>query len=304
MIPTCFAEPNPYLQNDALAVVRYSSEELSTYQTPIPSSIDWSEALWLECRDLNTTELVPVQGLAAPAADAYIYLRSNFEIGDWRLSRGVMNHTSWRPNVHSPTLTRTIDGLHSSNASFSASSSAVYALNDRGSVFVNSAAYDPATELVVQSTGLQTIDLLIHNFDDGNHPFHLHGYKFFVMAQGHGAPPHADRFGQLTRANLAPLYDNLDTRNPLRRDTASVEAFGWTLIRFVADNPGAWAFHCHVSWHTEAGLLMQFVTRADMLDGVRLPDEHTALCEAPAAELEKGGAPRDEDFIEEAKNGR
>jgi FtsP/CotA-like multicopper oxidase with cupredoxin domain len=91
---------------------------------------------------------------------------------------------------------------------------------------------------------------LIQSFDDGNHPFHLHGYKFFVLAQGHGYAP-------------ADLQDTVDLSNPLRRDTASVEAFGWLLIRFVADNPGVWAFHCHLGWHNEAGLGMVFATRVD-----------------------------------------
>ena len=304
MIPTCFAEPNPYLQNDALAVIRYSSIQKLTEQTAEqPKSEDWSEALWLECRDLNTTELVPVEAVAAPEADAYVYLRSNFEIGDWRLSRGVMNSTSYRPNVHSPTLMRAMDGFQDSNQSFTTAGTNFYSNNDRGSVFVNEAAFDKNKELVVQSTGVQTIDLLIHNFDDGNHPFHLHGYKFFVLAQGHAAPPHTDPFGQLDRANVEPLYRSLDLSNPLRRDTASVEAFGWTLIRFVADNPGAWAFHCHVSWHTEAGLLMQFLTRTDLLQQSQLPEDLKALCAAPASELEKGCSPSDEVFVNEAKNG-
>ena len=304
MIPTCFAEPNPYLQNDALAVLAYtpSTKAVKTIdQLPTPSSIDWGEALWLECRDLNTTELVPVEIVAAPEADAYIYIRSNFEIGDWRLSRGVMNSTSWRPNVHSPTLTRAVDGFTTANESFTSPVN-TYSSNDRGSVFVNEAAFTKEHELIVQSSGVQTIDLMIHNFDDGNHPFHLHGYKFFVLAQGHEAPPHLDRFRGLDRENIQPLYDSLDFSNPLRRDTASVEAFGWTLIRFVADNPGAWAFHCHVSWHTEAGLLMQFLTRTDLLSQTAIPEKNLALCTAPASELEKGAAPKDAYYIEEAKN--
>jgi hypothetical protein len=43
------------------------------------------------------------------------------------------------------------------------------------------------------------------------------------------------------------------------------EGFGYTLIRFVADNPGAWAFHCHITWHMEAGLLMTFLSGANKL---------------------------------------
>jgi iron transport multicopper oxidase len=32
---------------------------------------------------------------------------------------------------------------------------------------------------------------------------------------------------------------------PMRRDTWKLAAGGYTVIRFVADNPGVWFFHCH-----------------------------------------------------------
>jgi FtsP/CotA-like multicopper oxidase with cupredoxin domain len=36
--------------------------------------------------------------------------------------------------------------------------------------------------------------------------------------------------------------------NPMRRDTVDVPGGGSVNIRFVADNPGAWVFHCHIQW--------------------------------------------------------
>ena len=139
--------------------------------------------------------------------------------------------------------------------------------------------FDEKHTFVYQTTGIRTIDILIQNFDDGNHPFHLHGYKFFVLASGHGYPP-------------TDLYDTFDITNPLRRDTASVEAFGWTLIRFVADNPGVWPFHCHLGWHNEAGLLMQFVTKADEIAKWTLPQDVKDLCAVQG--IERGAGPEDE----------
>jgi FtsP/CotA-like multicopper oxidase with cupredoxin domain len=106
--------------------------------------------------------------------------------------------------------------------------------------FVNDAAFDISKELVVQVLGIQTIDILVSNFDDGNHPLHLHGYKYWVLAQGQGYPPLTRVGADINLETLAPLYKALNLTNPLRRDTASVEAFGWILFRFVADNPGAW----------------------------------------------------------------
>ena len=152
---------------------------------------------------------------------------------------------------------------------------------------------------MIQTTGTQTIDLLISNFDDGNHPLHLHGHKYFVLAEGDGYPPLTYPGADITYENLAPLYQRLNLSDPLRRDTASVQAYGWILIRFIASNPGAWAFHCHVSWHAEAGLLMQFLVRSEELAKVKVSDASSALC--LAADLEKGKGPDDAVYEDLAK---
>jgi len=70
------------------------------------------------------------------------------------------------------------------------------------------------------------------------------------------------------------------TANALRRDTLTVRSYDWALIRFVADNPGLWALHCHMAWHMEAGLLMQFMSRADVMRTMDVPSEVKGLCAA------------------------
>ncbi|GLJ51148.1 hypothetical protein SUGI_1088710 [Cryptomeria japonica] len=42
--------------------------------------------------------------------------------------------------------------------------------------------------------------------------------------------------------------------NPPLRNTVAVFPYGWTAIRFKADNPGVWAFHCHVEAHFFMGM--------------------------------------------------
>jgi hypothetical protein len=108
---------------------------------------------------------------------------------------------------------------------------------------------------------------------------HLHGHKFWVLAQGHG---------------YFPGYDNanIDFSNPLKRDTATFEGYGWMLLRFVTDNPGMWAFHCHLAWHSEAGLLMQILSQPEAIANWELPNANKQLCEAEG--LERGAAPKDE----------
>lgn len=231
MVTTCFTDPPANLQTEVRAVVRYARESENP-SDDMPTSKDWADMPEIDCKDMNITELRPVEANQAPQkTDAFFYLRSNFEIGAYRLSRGFFNESSWRPNIRSPTLLRSIDGMAMQNRSFSH-------VGDHATAFVNNAAFDINNELVIQTSGVQTIDVLISNFDDGNHPLHLHGYKYFVLAEGDGYPPLVYPGADINPETLAPLYESLDLSNPLRRDTASVQAFGWILIRFIADNPG------------------------------------------------------------------
>lgn len=290
MITQCFAERPEHLVANLNALFRYDRHNIRL-EFP-PGSKDWGETLSLECRDMNTTELVPVEVVAAPAKeDAFYYLHTSFSIGTHRLSRGMFNTSSFRPDVHSPSLLRAVDGLKQGNASFQ---SAAVSSPGSGLSFVNDAAFDTSRELVIQTTVNQTIDILFVNQDDGNHPLHLHGHKYFILGQGKGYPARVDIQEGMTRENLAPFYKNLDLSNPLRRDTASVEAFGWLMIRVVTDNPGVWPLHCHVSWHTEAGLLMQLLTSTDELATMEIPEANRALCTAEG--LDKGTSPKDEDY--------
>lgn len=78
------------------------------------------------------------------------------------------------------------------------------------------------------------------------HPIHLHGHDFSLLAQGSGA-----------------FNVSLITSNPPRRDTAMLPAAGWMLIAFETNNPGAWLMHCHIGWHVNEGLALQFIERYD-----------------------------------------
>ena len=293
MVTTCFAEPNPDMKGEARAIINYTPNKVEHPPSiPEPTSKDWSEVVELECRDMNTTELLPIEQIPPPpVADMTFYLRTTFEIGAWRLSRGFFNQTSWRASASSPSLLRAIAGLSSSNTSFlsagpSSTSSTSSSDDDRlpnPSAFANTAAFDASRELVLQTSGIQTVDLVVSNFDDGAHPLHLHGHKFWVLAQGSSGYPDEH------------LYERLHLANPLRRDTVTMEAFGWVLVRVVLDNPGIWALHCHVTWHAEAGLMMQVLARADEVAKFEVPGEVKGLCERQG--LEKGMGPRDEVFM-------
>ncbi|KAF2089562.1 multicopper oxidase [Saccharata proteae CBS 121410] len=79
------------------------------------------------------------------------------------------------------------------------------------------------------------------------HPMHLHGHDFYILGKGTGT------FDKTS----SPA--TLNWNNPTRRDVSLLPAGGWLAIAFPTDNPGAWLFHCHISWHISEGLGVQFL---------------------------------------------
>ncbi|KAI3808436.1 hypothetical protein L1987_24387 [Smallanthus sonchifolius] len=99
-------------------------------------------------------------------------------------------------------------------------------------------AFNSTVELVIQDTNLLSVE---------SHPFHLHGYNFFVVGTG---------VGNFNPAKDPSKYNLVD---PPERNTVGVPTGGWAAIRFRADNPGVWFFHCHLELHTGWGLKTAFV---------------------------------------------
>ena len=69
---------------------------------------------------------------------------------------------------------------------------------------------------------------------------HIHGHKFQIVSRGE------DYTSDDTTLN-PPLKEG--QANPLRRDTIQLLSMQTATLRLVADNPGAWLFHCHIDWH-------------------------------------------------------
>jgi len=69
---------------------------------------------------------------------------------------------------------------------------------------------------------------------DLHHPFHLHGYDFYVMA--------VDQFrnGDSPESMSDKLFNSNFKRQslPARKDTIAVPSGGYAAVRFKADNPG------------------------------------------------------------------
>lgn len=67
---------------------------------------------------------------------------------------------------------------------------------------------------------------------------------------------------------------------PAKRDTISVNANSYAVIRFKADNPGVWLFHCHIEWHVIMGLSATIIEAPQELKGLPIPSDHLAVCQA------------------------
>ncbi|XP_068969054.1 uncharacterized protein [Bombus flavifrons] len=87
------------------------------------------------------------------------------------------------------------------------------------------------------------------------HPFHLHGYEFRVFSMGD--------FGgrNISRSDIEGVIDqhtqrlkNGEYSNPPGKDTIKLINGGYAIIRFKANNPGWWLFHCHFTWHHITGM--------------------------------------------------
>nr|AHZ58332.1 laccase [Auricularia auricula-judae] len=107
---------------------------------------------------------------------------------------------------------------------------------------VQAQLYGPTSFVLNQ---FDVVEIKVVNFDAGKHPFHLHGHKFQIVHK-------STDFTSDDPVLNPPLVEG--QANPVRRDTVQVPSMGSATLRFVADNPGAWLFHCHIEWHLEAGL--------------------------------------------------
>ncbi|AQK56947.1 Laccase-23 [Zea mays] len=124
---------------------------------------------------------------------------------------------------------------------------------------VYSLKYGAAVQLVLQGTNV---------FAAENHPIHLHGYDFYILAEG---------FGNFDAAADTASF-NMD--DPPMRNTVGVPVNGWAVIRFVADNPGVWLMHCHLDVHITWGLAMAFLVEDGVgeLQSLEAPPSDLPIC--------------------------
>lgn len=97
---------------------------------------------------------------------------------------------------------------------------------------INDEAYPNTKRIDVTEGDVVEITLSNNSHMAETHPFHLHGHKFEVVETN----------GQKLNKSLI-------------LDTVDVEPGNEVVIRFVANNPGVWAFHCHNLVHAGLGMM-------------------------------------------------
>jgi len=135
----------------------------------------------------------------------------------------------------------------------------------------------------------QTVELRINNLSPTAHVLHMHGMRFEVInyapfsqtwcSNAHfecfflpyklAKPIHCPGARESDAGTKFPYdaywgcpYDEAKDNstqildNPLQKDMISLWRRSWAVIRFTADNPGTWIFHCHMEQHIPTGQIM------------------------------------------------
>ena len=192
---------------------------------PDPAEID-------EFVDFDDFDIEPVDEMGVVDPDSSVTLGVVFDNLDDGVNYAFFNDWSYRaPNI--PTM---FTALSSDNYSMQ---STIYGGNINGFVLDHN----------------QMIQIVINNADAGKHPFHLHGHVFQLVYRSEEDAGEYD-----PTVDLGPFPNN-----PMRRDTVQVPPNGFALLRFRADNPGIWLFHCHIEWHIVSGLIATMVEAPDVM---------------------------------------
>jgi len=265
----CFQYTNPVLDLTTRAIVSYGEEErdlrrrlpLTTRGSPfdaldtLPTTRAWKvqdpEVPEEPCHDLQPGTLVPLERDPAPElrldrGDQRIMLYTTVVgLNRWdEVGISYMNHSTWRPfggphGSRPPLLQRIAHGPGLTPEEWAAAN-----------------VTDPEWELLASPHPSKpvAVEVVLNNYDDSPHPFHLHGHKFWVM-ETHEADTEFGGLGDWSDEGQSAHYQ-LD--RAMKRDTVTVPMHGHVVLRWVADNPGVWAFHCHMVVHFAAGMGMAF----------------------------------------------
>jgi iron transport multicopper oxidase len=144
----------------------------------------------------------------------------------------------------------------------------------------------------------KVVQIVLNNGDSGSHPFHLHGHNFQLVDR---APSYGPTFYNYLDGDPVP-YDPSNHSSfpafPARRDTFVLPPQGYFVIRFVADNPGVWFFHCHIDWHLSQGLGMLMIEAPTQIQKQPIPQQHYDECKAAGIPMDRNAAANSQNFLD------
>ncbi|OMP82929.1 Iron transport multicopper oxidase FET3 [Diplodia seriata] len=132
------------------------------------------------------------------------------------------------------------------------------------------------------------VEIVLNNNDPGKHPFHLHGHAFQAVVRSQ------EEAGSYVGNETFPS-------KPMRRDTILVRPNGNIVLRFKADNPGVWLFHCHIEWHVASGLIATMISAPlDLQSSLsnNIPADHWRACSAAGTPTAGNAAGNTVDYLD------
>ncbi|CAG8776451.1 22538_t:CDS:2 [Gigaspora margarita] len=219
---------------------------ISIYKPPISKAypLNTSEA----CRDVNPNSLKPYYEKQVPKnVISTINALVNFNTLSTGKTVASINNSSFVPDTSYPTNQEIVEGVNP------------YKLPNYDNAYVYDCNSGDCSDAAV--------DIYILNNNTDSHPFHLHGHRFYVLYNGENQtgikPPHKSDF---------------NFKDPVFRDTVTVLPNSTTVIRYNANNPGVWFFHCHIQWHLNMGMAAQMIELPSIFKNTTIPNDVTALC--------------------------
>ncbi|KAL2391109.1 ferro-O2-oxidoreductase [Blastomyces gilchristii SLH14081] len=239
--PDCFKYPNPALSSaQAIPIYNANSNNIKTYS---PQPLHIRSSTHINLTQVSSTAAV-LSGLPPEAQQTYvIYTKISQMSKNQNMPFGYFNQTSWRPQSDPPHPLVDLDPHHWDKNQFAI------------------------------STGSKPVwvDLVVNNLDEGPHPFHLHGHNFFILTI-HSSSRGWGSYNPFSPHQQHQQYrpTSMDLARALLRDTVQIPPRGHAVLRFRADNPGIWLFHCHILWHLASGMAMVF----DVMNGSQTGNGH------------------------------
>ncbi|TKA26649.1 hypothetical protein B0A50_04757 [Salinomyces thailandicus] len=164
---------------------------------------------------------------------------------------------------------------------------ALYTALTTGDNASNVAVYGGYTNSFVLAKG-DVVEIVLNNDDAGKHPFHVHGHVFQTVVRAD------DDWGHYDSRNHSAF-----PATPMRRDTLMVRPNSNFVVRFVADNPGVWFFHCHIDWHLASGLAATFIEAPlELQRTLSIPEDHLAVCRAGGVPISGNAAGNTVDVLD------